>query len=136
MALTNILIGILTLLALSLPGIFKADRLADWQNGLIALAIVALFSFLTVLVGGRLTGNFATDWAAFAAAYSALLAGPARPLDDWLTSNFNLPFLKPGTQPISTQTVTTKATPASIPTPILMPPPPKGDDLAPPPPGA
>jgi hypothetical protein len=103
MQLPDILITLSSLAALLLPGLFKRDGLADWKNGLIAGFIVALFSALSVWAGGQFTGNLVADWALFAAAYSALLAGPFAPLDSWLQSALNLPFLKPA--PANSQTV-------------------------------
>lgn len=85
------LIAIFTVMALALPGVFKSDKLADWQNGTIALVVVALFSLLTVLVGGRLSGNVTADWALFAGIYGALLGGPGKPLDDWLMEHVHFP---------------------------------------------
>jgi len=51
----------------------------------------------------------------FAAAYASLLAGPLKPLDTYLQSALNLPWVKPA--PAS-------ASPARVPTPITLPQPP------------
>lgn len=112
MQLSDILIPLSALAAILLPGLFKRDGLADWQNGLIAGFIVALFSALSVWAGGQFTGNLVADWALFAAAYSALLAGPFAPLDSYLTSALNLPFLKQA--PVN-------ANPVRVPTAIVLP---------------
>lgn len=128
MQLSDILIALSSLAALLLPGVFKRDGLADWKNGLIAGVIVALFAGLSVWAGGQFTGNLVADWALFAAAYSALLAGPFAPLDSWLQSALNLPFLKPPTP--------ANANPVRVPTAITIPPnvPPRASQ--PPTPGA
>lgn len=95
MSLTTIIPILLSLIALATPGILKRDTLADWQNGLLAGGTVAIFASLTVWSGGHITNNLAADWTLFATAYSAALAGPLAPLDSYLTSNLNLPWLKP-----------------------------------------
>lgn len=91
---SDILIPLSSLAALLLPGILKADHFSAWANGIIATVVVALFAGATVWAGGQFTGNVAADWALFAAAYSALLSGPLAPLDKWLQSALNLPWVK------------------------------------------
>lgn len=87
---------LLAAISMVLPGVFKADHFPDWVNGLIALALIALFSYLTALTDGQLVGgDFATNWAVTAGIFSALLAGPAQPLDNWLQTHAVLPILKP-----------------------------------------
>lgn len=113
MQLSDILIPLSSLAALLLPGILKADHWPDWVNGIIAAAVVALFAGATVWAGGQFTGNVAADWALFAAAYGALLAGPLRPLDSWLQSALNLPFLKPAPA---------NANPVRVPVALTLPP--------------
>lgn len=119
MQLSEVLIPLSALAALVLPGILKADHWPDWLNGIIAAVVVALFAAATVWAGGQFTGNLAVDWAVFAAAYSALLAGPLKPLDSWLQSALNLPFLKPA--PVNANPVTSLGTSAVVPTPITLP---------------
>lgn len=129
MNLSDILITLSTLSALLLPGIFKRDGLEDWKNGLIAGAVVTIFAALSVWAGGQFTGNLVADWALFAAAYSALLAGPFAPLDSWLQSALNLPFLKPSPA---------NGNPVRIPTGLTLPPnvPPRASAPQDPPKGA
>jgi len=132
MNLSDILIPLSSLAALLLPGVFKQDGLADWKNGLIAGFIVALFAALSVWAGGQFTGNLVADWALFAAAYSAMLAGPFAPLDSWLQSALNLPFLKPA--PANPNPVRVPV-PTAIPLPPSVPQRASGQDQ-PPKPGA
>jgi hypothetical protein len=113
MQLSDILIPLSSLAALLLPGLLKSDHLSDWLNGVIAAAVVAIFAAATVWAGGQFTGNLVADWALFAAAYSALLAGPLRPLDSWLQSALNLPFLKPAPA---------NANPVRVPVALTLPP--------------
>lgn len=113
MQLSDILIPMSSLAALLLPGVLKADHFSDWLNGIIAAAVVALFAGATVWAGGQFTGNLVADWALFAAAYSALLAGPLHPLDSWLQSALNLPWVKPAPA---------NANPVRVPTAITLPP--------------
>lgn len=118
MQLSDVLIPLSSLAALLLPGILKADHFSDWANGIIAAIVVALFAALTVWSGGQFTGNLAVDWALFAGAYSALLAGPLRPLDSWLQSALNLPFLKPApanSNPVRVSSALTLPTQSPVP---------------------
>jgi len=112
MQLSTILIPLSSLAALLLPGLLKADHFSAWINGVIAAVVVAVFAAATVWAGGRFSPNLAADWAVFAAAYSALLAGPLAPLDSWLQSALNLPWVKPAPA----------TNPVRIPTPITLPP--------------
>lgn len=114
MQLSAILIPLSTLAALLLPGLLKADHWPEWLNGLIAGAVVAIFAGLSVWAGGQFTGDLAADWALFAAAYGALLAGPFKPLDQWIQSSLHLPFL-PKPAPAN-------ANPVRVPTALVMPP--------------
>lgn len=116
---TTIVPIVLSLIALAAPGVLKRDTLADWQNGLLAGGTVAIFATLTVWSGGHITNNLAADWTLFATAYSAALAGPLAPLDSFLQSNLNLPFLKPA--PANPQPVTGVGTRAVAPTAIPLP---------------
>lgn len=118
MDISLILPVVLSAAALVLPGILKSDGWPDWANALVAGAVVALFAGLTVWSGGRWTSNVYADWALFATAYSALLAGPLKGLDEALTRGVNLPFLGGGSVP---------RPPA--PTPIVLP---QGSSLVPP----
>ena len=95
MPLPAILTTLYTLLALLLPGAFKSDGWPAWVNGIVSGIIVTLFAAATVWAGGAFTGNVAADWALFTSAYAALLAGPFKPLDSWLQSALNLPFIHP-----------------------------------------
>lgn len=113
MQLSDVLIPLSSLAALLLPGVLKADHFSAWINGVIATVVVALFAGLTVWAGGQFTGNVAADWALFAAAYSALLAGPLRPLDQWMQSALNLPWVKPA--PVNANPV--RVAPTAIPLP-------------------
>ncbi len=122
MNLSDILIPLSSLAALLLPGILKRDAWAEakpWLNGIIAGAVVALLAALTVWAGGQFTGNVVSDWALFAGAYGALLAGPFAPLDQYLQSALNLPFLKPA--PVNANPLTGVGTKAAVPTAIPLP---------------
>lgn len=116
MQLSDILIPLSSLLAIILPGVLKNDAWAvskPWLNGIIAGAVVAIFAALTVWAGGQFTGDLVADWALFAGAYGALLAGPFAPLDSYLQSALHLPFLKPAPA---------NANPVRVPTALVMPP--------------
>lgn len=116
MQLSDILIPLSSLLAIILPGVLKNDAWAEtkpWLNGIISGLVVAIFAGLTVWAGGQFTGNLAADWALFAGAYGALLAGPFQPLDQWIQSALHLPFLKPA--PVNSN-------PVRVPTALVMPP--------------
>lgn len=113
MQLSTIIIPLSVILAVILPGIFKADHWPDWLNGLIAGAVVAIMAALTVWAGGQFTGDLVADWALFAGAYGALLAGPFAPLDSYLQSALHLPFLKPAPA---------NSNPVRVPTALVMPP--------------
>lgn len=122
MYLSDLLISLSSLLAIILPGVLKNDAWAEtkpWLNGLIAGAVVVLFAALTVWAGGKFTGDLVADWALFAGAYGALLAGPFAPLDQYLQSALHLPFLKPA--PVNANPVTAFGTKATVPTPIQLP---------------
>lgn len=108
----TILVPLSALIAMVLPGILKSDHWADWINGIIAGVVVALFAALSVWAGGQFSNNLVVDWALFAAAYSALLAGPFAPLDSYLQSALNLPFLKPAPA---------NPNPVRVPTALVMP---------------
>jgi len=118
MQLSDVLIPLSSLAALLLPGVLKSDHLSAWLNGVIAAAIVALFAGLTVWAGGQFTGNLVADWALFVGAYSALLAGPLKPLDSWLQSALVLPWVKPA--PANANPVTSLGTKAVAP--LTLPP--------------
>lgn len=112
MQLSTILPILCGLAALTFPGIAKSDRLAAWQNGIIAGVLVAGLSGATVWAGGHITNNVVEDWTLFTTAYAALLAGPLSPLDSYLQSALNLPFLKPAPA---------NANPVRVPTALVMP---------------
>lgn len=98
MQLSTLLPILISIIALILPGVLKSDAWAltkPWLNGLISGATIALFAGLAVWTGGNFSPDVLADWALFVAAYGALLAGPLKPLDEFLQSALNLPFLKP-----------------------------------------
>src|SRR5262249_17787861 len=116
MQLSTILPILLSIIALVLPGVLKSDAWAltkPWLNGLISGAVIAVFAAFAVWAGGNFSPDVLADWALFVAAYSALLSGPLAPLDQFLQSALNLPFLKPA--PINSN-------PVRVPTAIVMPP--------------
>lgn len=106
----------ISIVALVLPGLLKNDAWAltkPWLNGLISGAVIAVFAALAVWAGGNFSPDVLADWALFVAAYSALLAGPLKPLDQFLQSALNLPFLKPAPA---------NSNPVRVPVAIAMPP--------------
>lgn len=110
---TTLLPIAISIVALLLPGVLKSDGWPDWVNGLISGGIIAIFAGLSVWAGGNFSPDVLADWALFVAAYSALLAGPLKPLDSYLQSALNLPFLKPA--PVN-------ANPIRVPTALTLPP--------------
>lgn len=90
--------GLTSLLALTLPGVLKNDRFPAWLNGLLAFLAVGVFALVTLVAGGKLTGNFSADWVLLVAAFSSALAGPLRPLDAFLQSAVRIPLLHPPAQ--------------------------------------
>jgi len=94
---TQILMALIAFAATTLPGLLKQDGLPSGINGVIAGVVVIAGAVGEVLVGGKLTGNPSADIALFAAAFSALLAGPLKPLDAYLTSNWSFFKAKPAT---------------------------------------
>jgi len=121
MSLTTILPIAISIVALLLPGVLKSDGWPDYVNGLISGGVVALFAGLAVWAGGNFSPDVLADWALFVAAYGALLAGPLKPLDQYLQSALTLPFLKPA--PVNRNPVTSIGTKAVVPpSPIVLPP--------------
>lgn len=116
MQLSTLIPVAISIVALVLPGLLKNDAWAltkPWLNGLISGAVIAVFAGLAVWAGGNFSPDVLADWALFVAAYSALLAGPLKPLDEFLQSALNLPFLKPAPA---------NANPVRVPTALVMPP--------------
>lgn len=114
---------ILPLLAAGLTHWLSSDRLAGWQNALIA----ALFLVGTALLCAWLSGTFllGSPQASVLAVlgYVALLMHGSLSTILTYLEGIKSPFDATVPAPfISTQTVTTKATPASVPTPITLPP--------------
>lgn len=112
---------ILPLVAAGITRWLSSDHLAAWLNALIAL----LFLVGTAVLCAWLSGTFllSSPQASVLAvlAYVALLMnGSLRTILLYLES-IPSPFDSPKPTPTSTQTVTTNATPASVPTPIMLP---------------
>lgn len=90
------LILILPVLGTLLPGIVKQLHGNALVNGLLATFVVLLASIGYVALGGKLTGNPAVDVPLLTTTISALLAGPLKPLDQYLMENwFNVVKPKP-----------------------------------------
>lgn len=91
------LILLLPVLGTLLPGIVKQLHGSNLVNGLLAGAVVVASAFGYVALGGKITGNPSLDVPVMIAAIGSLLAGPLKPLDQYLTENwFN--FVKPKPQ--------------------------------------
>lgn len=126
------------LIGSSVAAILAQSRWPVWANDTIAWSVLLIFA------GGDMWANsqFAGGWVMIVAdsvqAITLLSSGWLVRLTPWLVwlnflqaNLFNLVPLFEGLDkqpPTPTQTVTTRATPASVPTPIIMPPqdPPKG----------
>jgi hypothetical protein len=108
LSLNQALMSLIGLCGLMLPGILKQLNSAEWLKGIIAGVVVAAASAGEVLLGGKITGNTSADFALFAAAFSALLAGPLKPLDSYLTESwFNV--VKPKAAAQATPVLTPRA---------------------------
>ncbi len=87
---------LLPVLGTLLPGIVKQLHGNNLVNGLLAGAVVVASAFGYVLLGGKITGNPSLDVPVIIAAIASLLAGPLKPLDQYLTENwFNVVKPKP-----------------------------------------
>ncbi len=87
---------LLPVLGTILPGLLKQLHGNNLVNGLLAGLVVVGASVGYVALGGHLTGNPSIDVPVMIAAIGSLLAGPLKPLDQYLTENwFNVVKPKP-----------------------------------------
>ena len=89
------LTAILPIIGVMLPGIFKSDGLSKEVNSLIAFALIVLISGIQAWCAGQIGINPFLDFPVVMAGISALMAGPFKPLDQWLQGHIKLVMTPP-----------------------------------------
>ncbi|MBE3561944.1 MAG: hypothetical protein IMW89_22385 [Ktedonobacteraceae bacterium] len=86
--LVAILPGIITLISAWLTH----AKLPESVNALISGVIVLVSALVWALIGGKLAGDLVTDFVLIAGYSAALVAGPLKPLHQWLMYKIPSPF--------------------------------------------
>lgn len=100
------LTAVLPVIGIILPGIIKSDGLSDQRNSVFTFIILLVFGGAQAWSANQLTGvNPWLDLLAVEAAMASILAGPFKPIDQYLQSNIGLGTAKStpptsATQPI------------------------------------
>lgn len=83
------LIVVLSLVGSFLAGVLRKDSLPPWINDLFTTIFILLASFFSVLVAGNLGPNLITDITLVATQVTVLMAGPLKPLEQWVQVTIN-----------------------------------------------
>lgn len=112
----QLLAFLLPVIGLALPGIFKKDGLPAIANGFISLLAVLVVSGIQAYAAGKFGLNPYLDFLAVVGSISGLLAGPLKPLDQFIQSNIGVTSSAPSAS------MTTPSMPNATLQPIVLPP--------------
>src|SRR5579863_4979210 len=83
------LIVLLSLAGSFLAGVMRKDSLPQWLNDLFTAIFIVIAALVSTLVAGNIGPNIVTDITTVATQVTILMAGPLKPLEQWIQVTIN-----------------------------------------------